>query len=404
MTVQLNQTKTTYIPYMNDHSHVITAALIAHGLPAETLPPPDDETMEIGLDLCRGRECLPCFTTTGDMVRLTEREGFEPAKAQVLMASSCGPCRFGQYVPLQNGILAERGMEAMTFISPTAENNYQGFGEKPTQLRKLLWEGFVAADLLTKLLHAYRPYELNVGETDGVYGGCLELVLTAVRGNGGKKLDAAMAKSAKRFEALPVDKSEPRPLIGLVGELYIRLNTYSNQNIVRKVEAAGGEVNVATFIEWLYFNNWGVKTLAKALGMHIPAFLLGVSDKYQKYREQKLASYVGHLLGAGATETAVEDLLHTLSPYYEPYLGTEAVMTMGKAIEYAHAGFAGILNVMPFTCMPGLVSAGMAPRFRPDLHNIPWLDVSYDAQRGTNLNTRLEAFMYQAIEFHRGIP
>ncbi len=76
-------------------------------------------------------------------------------------------------------------------------------------------------------------------------------------------------------------------------------------------------------------------------------------------------------------------------------------MTMGKAIEYAHDGFAGILNVMPFTCMPGLVSAGMAPRFRPDLHNIPWLDVSYDAQRGTNLNTRLEAFMYQAIEFHR---
>ncbi|MCB8945889.1 MAG: hypothetical protein H6658_19240 [Ardenticatenaceae bacterium] len=386
---------------MSDHCYVIAAGLQAHGLAAEPLPPPDDETLAIGLDLCRGRECLPCFTTTGDIVRLTDQADFDPEQAQVLMVSSCGPCRFGQYLPLQQGILAERGMDSLEFISPTAENNYQGFGERPIQLRKLLWEGFVAVDLLIKLLHAYRPYELEAGETERVYAVCLEEVLTAVRANGSKKLDEAMRQTAVRFEAISVDKREKRPLIGLVGEIYLRLNSYSNQDIIRKVEAAGGEVVMATMIEWLYFNNWGVKTIAKALGMHLPAFLLGLSDRYQKYRERKLAGYVEHVLGEGAVETAVEDLLNSLRPYYEPYLGTEAVMTMGKAIEYAHAGFAGILNVMPFTCMPGLVTAGMAPRFRPDLHNIPWLDVSYDAQRGTNLNTRLEAFMYQAIEFHR---
>lgn len=395
-----DQEKTIYIPYLCDHGYVISAALQAHGLPSEPLPPPDEESLAIGLDLCRGRECLPCFTTTGDIIRLTQRPDFKPEQARVLMVASCGPCRFGQYLPLQRGILAERGLAALEFIAPSSANNYQGFGDRPTQLRKLVWEGFVAVDLLTKLLHAYRPYELRVGETDRVYGECLEEVLTAVRHNGGKKLDVVMRHMAERFEALPVDKSEPRPLIGLVGEIYLRLNSFSNQDIIRKVEAAGGEVVVATVIEWLYFNNWGVKTLAKALGMVVPVFLLELSDIYQKYREHKLAGPVRHLL-AMPTETATEDLLRTLTPYYEPYLGTEAVLTMGKAIEFAHAGFAGILNVMPFTCMPGLVSAGMAPRFRPDLHNIPWLDVSYDAQRGTNLNTRLEAFMYQAIAFHR---
>ena len=51
--------------------------------------------------------------------------------------------------------------------------------------------------------------------------------------------------------------------------------------------------------------------------------------------------------------------------------------------------------------MPGIITAGMAPRLRSDLDNIPWLDVIYDAQEGTNINTRLEAFMYQVKQFQR---
>ena len=95
--------------------------------------------------------------------------------------------------------------------------------------------------------------------------------------------------------------------------------------------------------------------------------------------------------------------MKNIRPYYEPVLGTEAVLSMGKAIDLARHGLSGILNVMPFSCMPGIIVAGMAPRIRADLNSIPWLDVIYDAQAGTNLNTRLEAFMYQAVQFRRTV-
>ena len=62
-------------------------------------------------------------------------------------------------------------------------------------------------------------------------------------------------------------------------------------------------------------------------------------------------------------------------------------------------GLSGIVNVMPFSCMAGIITAGMAPRIRADLGGVPWLDVIYDAQGGTNVNTRLEAFMYQATQY-----
>jgi hypothetical protein len=51
--------------------------------------------------------------------------------------------------------------------------------------------------------------------------------------------------------------------------------------------------------------------------------------------------------------------------------------------------------------MPGLITAGLAPRVRQDLNGIPWLDLSYDMQQSTNLQTRLEAFMYQAVQYQR---
>ena len=37
-------------------------------------------------------------------------------------------------------------------------------------------------------------------------------------------------------------------------------------------------------------------------------------------------------------------------------------MTLAKAVELAHHGVSGILAVMPFSCMPGIVTAAIAPR------------------------------------------
>lgn len=94
-------------------------------------------------------------------------------------------------------------------------------------------------------------------------------------------------------------------------------------------------------------------------------------------------------------------LMRNTARYMDPEISTEAVTSIGKAVELAQHGASGILNVLPFTCMPGTISAGRAPRIRRDLDGIPWLDLRYDMQQGTNINTRLEAFMYQAIHFQR---
>lgn len=392
--------KTVYMPYMCDHVYVLGAALEAHNIPVEVLLPPDDETLAIGLDLCKGRECLPCFTSTGDIIRRARQPDFDPAQSVLLMPTTAGPCRFGQYTALQRDILDRQGLTEMEIISPNAANSYQGFGDNPNHLRVLVWQGVVAVDLLQKLLHEYRPYTVNLGQTDQIYQQCLDRVVTAVREGGGKALVEAMKGVASQFETVPIDRNQPRPVIGIVGEIYLRFNPYSNQDIIRQVESAGGEVLITSMMEWFYFTNWGVKTFTRFFGMYLDWFKISLVDLYQQRLEHKLLKPVGHLL-KHPRESPITQLMNYIQPYYEPVLGTEAVLSMGKAIDFARNGLCGILNIMPFSCMPGIIAAGMAPRLRADLDNIPWLDVIYDAQEGTNINTRLEAFMYQAVQFQR---
>lgn len=391
--------KTVYIAYMCDHCYVLAAGLEATGQPAMVLPKPDEETLAIGLSFCRGRECSPCLTVSGDMARLARNSDFDPERSILLMATTTGSCRFGQYVVLLHQIMEQLGMGAVEILSPSANDSY-GLGNDPLRARRLIWEGLVAVDLLQKLLHRYRPYELSPGATDVIYQSCLDQVVAATRAGGGKRLVAAMEAAAEAFAGLAVDDSNRRPLIGLVGEIYLRHNSFSNLEIIRRVEALGGEIELASMMEWFYYTNWGHAEDAWLLGMPVEWARTVLTDRYQRVLERRLARPVAHLLDH-PYETPVARLMAHVQPYFSTVLANECLLSMGKTVELGRLGICGMINVMPFACMPGTITAGMAPRIRGDFDGLPWLDIAFDAQGGTNITTRMEAFMYQAAERRR---
>jgi predicted nucleotide-binding protein (sugar kinase/HSP70/actin superfamily) len=391
--------KTTFIPYMCDHSHLLQAAYESFGAPAEVLPPPSDETARMGMDLVLGRECSPCLLVVGDVMHRFSRPGFDPERAILLMPTALGPCRFGQYHVLLRHILDEQGMEAVEIAAPCAENSYHGFGERPRALRKLTWQGMVALDLLQQLVHRYRPYEVVRGQSDAIYDAGLTRICAALS-RGGRPLLETIRWAAEEFAALRVVDAEPRPLIGVVGEIYLRFNGYANRAVIREIEKLGGEVALASMMEWMYYTNWSCARKARGKRDYRAMARAVASETYQRHVERRLTRPVATLL-RHPYEPRMGSLLRQVEPYLAPAVATEAVLTLGKAIELARHGASGILNVMPFSCMPGIISAGIAPRIRQDLENIPWLDVSYDMQKTTNIQTRLEAFMYQAGSYRR---
>jgi predicted nucleotide-binding protein (sugar kinase/HSP70/actin superfamily) len=391
--------KKVYVPYMSDHVVAFSGALEYFGIPCAVLPPPDAETLAIGLDLCRGRECLPCFLSTGDMIRAC-RHGLDPETSVFLMPASPGPCRLGQYRVLQRQLLDREGFGALEILSPTPENSYRGFGDHPKALRLLFWAGAVAVDLLLKLVYEFRPYECVPGDTDAAYKRGLATIHDAMASGGQPALPGAMDTIAADFAALRVDRSTPRPVVAVVGEIYVMLNAHSNQELIRLLEASGAEVVTGSLTEWFHFSDQTKLERDVLFGQWTGFLGTKALGAYQHVIERRLTRRVAHLLRHPA-DPPMHALFDLARPYFDTIIGTETLLTVAKVVHYGRHGVSGVVNVMPFSCMPGIVVAGLSASLRRDLDTLPWLDINFDGQRITNIRTRLEAFVHQVSQFAR---
>lgn len=392
--------KTIYVPYLGDFSYVIVAGLRACRMDAVVLPPPDEESMDVGLHHCRGGECAPCFATIGDCLRLLERPGFNPDRAILFFPTISGPCRFGQYVVLLRDILNQKGLHTLEIASPSPKDPFQGFGNEPIKAFHLIWQGIIVVDLLQKLRFEYRPYELNPGQTDELYELCLGYAVTAIEDSSEALLERTIRFAARQFSHLPVDMSTPRPRIGIVGELLVRVNPCINLDIIRRLEAEGGMVMMSSMTEWIYHALWVYMNHLWETDQYVEWAALSVVQRYQHFYEHKYTRPVEHLL-TQPYDTPITTIMHHTEMIYDSALAYESTLNIGKAIDFARRGASGLINVMPFSCMPGIITSGVAPHLRKMLGNIPWLDVTFDAQAETNITTRIEAFMHQASTFHR---
>jgi len=392
-----DRTKKIYIPYMCDHSFAVAAAFHACGVEADVFPESDEETLYWGRKLTSGKECYPCILTTGDMVKLVKDPNFDHERAAFFMPSGNGPCRFGQYHRFHRLVLDDLGFHHVPIYSPNQDETlYNDLGIMGSQFARLGWQGIVAVDLLMKKLLETRPYEKKKGQTDQVYQRSLKRVCETIRQGG--DLEEALQKSIEDFNQIEVDGLGTKPLIGIVGEIFVRLNRFANENVIRKIEQFGGEAWIAPLTEWILY----VNTIAKSRSMRKKSFsnLLKVflTDYYQKKDEHHLEKiFKGYLRNFGEPKT--KSIFKKAKPYLDFSFEGEAILSVGKTIDFAKRGASGIVNIMPFTCMPGTIVSTLLKRYREENNNIPILNMAYDGQEQTNTLTRLEAFMHQAKEF-----
>jgi predicted nucleotide-binding protein (sugar kinase/HSP70/actin superfamily) len=383
---------------MSDQAFALAAAFKACGTESEVLPESDDESLRLGRQRTSGKECYPCILTTGDMIKCVNRPDFDPDRSAFFMPSGTGPCRFGQYHRFHRLTLNELGYPQVPIYAPTqSEVFYKELGMVNQDFARFAWQGVVAIDFLEKELRQRRPYETSPGETDRVYRHALEEVSNAI----GKRdtLIQALIRARKAFDNVSTNGFQSKPVVGIVGEIYTRANRFANENAVRTIESLGGEVWMPPIAEWLLYINF-VAMDRSLQHRRLKTFLATLwTDRIQKRDEHLLgAAFMGEKHYRKDPEI-LKIILHA-RPYLHHAFRGEAILSVGKTIDFIQKGATGILNIMPFTCMPGTITNALLKRCREENNNIPFLNMAYDGQAQTNTMTRLEAFMYQVKRFH----
>ncbi|MGQ9524150.1 MAG: acyl-CoA dehydratase activase [Armatimonadota bacterium] len=409
--------KRLWIPYASEAAHVLAAALRAYGIDAEVLPRSPDPGMNLARAAIPEDVCLPAFMTTEDILYRVNQPDFDPSKEAFFQGNSEGPCRFGMYYALQRRILDKMDLREVDIVTLGSRSHHGGLG---TRFSMVAWDGLVAHDLLFKMLLRTRPYEINPGESEALYRRYLKLVcemmpdhkrylesfkgkIVSLTGGHLGKLQDLLHAAARDFSAIP-RRSEHRPLVGVVGEFYVRLHEGANQDILRKIEQAGGETWLAPLTEFFSYANLIGHILAldrwrDTLDLtHLrEAINRWVLDRLARQNEHRLYHASLPFL-AGYDDIPADQVIKEGSRYVHPTFGGEAICSMGKAEDFACRGLDGIVSVIPFNCMPGNTVTALSQALRRRHGNIPFLNLDYDGFVDASRDAKIASFMWQVKE------
>jgi predicted nucleotide-binding protein (sugar kinase/HSP70/actin superfamily) len=155
---------------------------------------------------------------------------------------------------------------------------------------------------------------------------------------------------------------------------------------------------LAPMAEWVFYTNFTYKQRLLRERKLIELGKAILTDIFQRRIEHQLLEEASKRLPL-EHDLQIEKLLALAAPYLHVSFAGEAILSIGKAVEFYHRGAQGIVNAMPFACMPGTIVTAISKKVRKDFDNLPWLNMSYEGLEGANEYTRLEAFVYQAESF-----
>ena len=217
------------------------------------------------------------------------------------------------------------------------------------------------------------------------------------------ELTQAVVRTRERFRSVPARYARGRPLIGVVGEIFCRLNTFSNDDVVRRIERLGGECWLSDITEWVLYTNWSQESgWADEHGKLNTQYLkMKLRSQVQREYEHVLLDPVHEEFRGYEEPASILDVLAG-SEQYLPASGAlgEMTLSVGKAVYLYHKGADGIIDISPFTCMNGIVSEAVYPAVSAGHDNLPIRSLYFD-KVGGHIERDLEIFLDLARAYQR---
>ncbi len=377
------------IPRFSDHAFAFSGAFRSAGMEARVMPLPDDETKALGERASTGKECHAYSLIAGDFVKAGREDGpprtyFFPGARYV--------CVLNQYDRSLNYLAEDMGLRAIRAFAPPMEGLFALLGMRAVER---LWQGLVGIDLLERARCATRPYELAAGECDRAHEESLRDIEAALAaGDPGPALE----RSADRLRSVRV-RREPRPVVGIAGDIYTRQNFAANHGLATRLEALGCEIRPAPFlVDEIDFS------IRKALETGARSLRIGAAAAAGALylRKEWTRRGVRRRLGGDVARTggpSFDEVVRFTAPYLGLDNNSSILMNVAEMVDFAAKGADGVVNAICFNCMLGTVSAALAGRIREDYHGIPIPTFVYAGTETAAERTRLEAFAHQVKRF-----
>jgi predicted nucleotide-binding protein (sugar kinase/HSP70/actin superfamily) len=316
-------------------------------------PPISKQTIELGYKHSPECVCVPFKYNLGNYIEALERG------ANILVQAG-GGCRFGYYGEVQETILKKMGYKfeflklANSYSPITLAKDFRSLNPKLTYAKifrtiVLTYLRLHCLDNLEDFVRKNIGFEKQKGEFEKIHKSFLQELLKTNSWLGVHKL---RKKYTKIFHTIPIDKPTKPLRVGIVGELYVLMEPFSNFQIEKELAKKGIEV----------------------------------------HRFVTVSSILHDCLDEIFFSRQLRKLIRESWPYLKFHLGAHGTESVAKTLELIKDGFDGIIHIKPFGCMPEVNAMSALHKISKD-YEFPIIYFSFDAQSSeTGIKTRLEAF------------
>jgi predicted nucleotide-binding protein (sugar kinase/HSP70/actin superfamily) len=322
-------------------------------------PRPNQHTINLGVKYSPEFACFPYKVILGSYI-----EALELGADTIVTSGGNGPCRAGFYNEVHRRTLQSLGYDANIIVFDSIFEDPGLFWKNLRLLKgKESWVGLGrivytvyrlahAIDHLQKIVEQKRAYEVERGSFTKAFDIITHRFYHEAKTL--KDVNKLHQEGLTLLEAIPV-KNVPEAeklRVGIVGEIFVVMESSINMNIAEVMGNLGCEVTRSMCIS--------------------------------KWVDHALPNFLGR---------SNAEIIKASREYMEIGIGGHELDNIGGIVDFKRKGFDGIIHLMPFACLPELVTQSMVPQISSD-HKIPVLTLALDEQSGIANNlTRIEAFV-----------
>jgi len=318
-------------------------------------------------------QCIPINAIVEGFAECLQQHRIDPRNAVLWVGRANIACNVALYPHHMRWLLAERGGGLERAGVYTGDVFFTDISTRAA-INAVL--AYMFGGLLRRVACRLRPYERIPGETDQVLDWAVARLHAAFAT--GESKDAALDEVIRRFEKIRI-RPEQRPKVAIFGDLYSRDNRAMNQDLVRFIEAHGGEVvstpynEYARMIAFPYLRKWFTEgRYLTALTNRTLMAVVGLLERHY-YR------YFQRILGEPMA-VFDDDLNAILAPYgvRQEHAG-ESLDNLIKVhyLKKHHPDLSLFVQASPALCCPSLVTEAMARRIEA-VTGVPVVSIVYD--------------------------
>ena len=389
--------RTIIAPYFAEgYTEFIPTILAMAGYHVEPLPMGCQADAEEGLKDANNDICYPATIVIGSLLRALKSGKYDLSNTAVAITQTGGQCRASNYYALIKNALVAAGFAEVPVISVAtgaSMGNFQpGFEIPWRKLARPTIEALFYADALAKLYYPSAPREKVKGSARRLYDHYIAAAQPMIAARDYKALHRLLTEAVADFMAA-IDLHKQVPCVGLVGEIYVKYNAFSNLSVVQWLIDRGVEV-VPPALSGFFstsFPNAHINRKYHIKSMHTPLWLMSLGHKVLL----RVAKQYDALCADFPFYRCFEDIF-TISRLSEQVIHPaadfgEGWFLPGEICALAESGVEKVVSVQPFGCIANhIISKGIEKRIKQTYPRLSLLFLDFDAgTSAANIYNRL---------------